>query len=109
MTAQRKSNLTCFCSTVNNAGVVLFLPLECAPVDMTKEMFEVNFFGTQRLIQVVLPNMKERQNGLIINNSSHAGTGVVGTLFLDLYCAIKFAIEGLTESMAPSLLHFNIR
>ena len=51
--------------------------------------------------------MKERQNGLIINNSSYAG--VVGTPFLDLYCATKLAIEGLTESIAPSLLHFNFR
>ena len=77
-------------------------------MDMTKEMFEVNFFGAQRLIQAVLLSMKERQNGLIINNSSYAG--VFGTPFLDLYCATKFArIEGLTESIAPSLLHFNIR
>ena len=44
---------------------------------------EVNFFGTQRLIQAELPSMKERQNGLIINNSSYAG--VVRTPFLDLY------------------------
>ena len=58
---------------------------------------EVNFFGTQRLIQAELPSMKERQNGLIINNSSYA------------YCATKLAIEGLTESIAPSLLHFNFR
>ena len=63
---------------------------------------EVNFFGTQRLIQAELPSMKERQNGLIINNSSYAG--VVKTPFLDLYCATK-----LTESIAPSLLHFNFR
>lgn len=68
---------------------------------------EVNFFGTQRLIQAELPSMKERQNGLIINNSSYSG--VVGTPFLDLYCATKLAIEGLTESIAPSLLHFNFR
>lgn len=65
---------------------------------------EVNFFGTQRMIQAELPSMKERQNGLIINNSSYAG--VVGT---PLYCATKLAIEGLTESIAPSLLHFNFR
>ena len=68
---------------------------------------EVNFFGTQRLIQAELPSMKERQNGLIINYSSY--TGVVRTPFLDLYCATKLAIEGLTKSIAPSLLHFNFR
>ena len=48
---------------------------------------EVNFFGTQRLIQAELPSMKERQNGLIINNSSYAG--VVGTPFLDLLMCYK--------------------
>ena len=37
--------------------------MECVPVDMAKELFEVNFFGTLRLIQAVLPDMKERREG----------------------------------------------
>ena len=74
---------------------------------MAKELFEVNFFGSLRLIQAVLPGMKARQSGLIINNSSHAG--IVGLPFNELYGASKFALEGLTEAMAPTLLHFNIR
>jgi len=81
--------------------------LECAPVNMTKELFEVNFFGALRLIQAVLPGMKARQSGHIINNSSHFG--IIGTPFWELYSASKFALEGLTESMAPTLLHFDIR
>ena len=81
--------------------------LECTPITLAKELFEVNYFGALRLIQAVLPSMKERQSGHIINNSSHLG--VVGTPFNELYCSTKFAMEGLTEALAPTLLHFNIR
>ncbi|CAH3144263.1 unnamed protein product [Porites lobata] len=85
----------------------LFSVVECVPVDMAKELFEVNFFGTLRLIQAVLPSMKARQSGHIINNSSHYG--IVGMPVLQLYSASKFAMEGLTEAMAPTLLQFSIR
>ena len=81
--------------------------LECVPVNMAKELFEVNFFDALRLVQAVLPGMKARQSGLIIQNSSHFG--LVGNPFNELYCASKFALEGLTEALAPTLLHFNIR
>ena len=81
--------------------------LECVPINMAKELFEVNFFGALRLIQAVLPGMKARQSGCIINNSSHLG--IIGTPFFEHYSASKFAMEGLTEAMAPTLLHFNIR
>ena len=74
---------------------------------MAKDLFEANFFGAVRVIQAVLPGMKARQSGHIINNSSHYG--FVGLPFNELYCASKFAIEGLTESMAPLLLYFSIR
>ena len=74
---------------------------------MAKELFEVNFFGALRLIQAVLPSMKAMKNGHIINNSSHFG--IVGTPFNELYSASKFALEGLTEGLAPILIHFNIR
>ena len=74
---------------------------------MSKELFDVNFFGALRLIQAVLPGMKARQSGVIINNSSHFG--IVGVPFVEIYCSAKFAIEGLTESMAPTLRQFNIR
>ena len=81
--------------------------LECVPIQMAKDLFEVNYFGALRLIQAVLPSMKARESGLIINNSSHFG--IVGAPFVEIYCSSKFAIEGLTESMAPILRQFNIR
>ena len=93
--------------TVNNAGTGILTPLECVPIETAKEVFDVNYFGAYRLIQAVLPGMKARQSGLIINNSSHFG--IVGIPFVEVYCSSKFALEGLTESMAPILRQFNIR
>ncbi|KAL9950340.1 hypothetical protein ACROYT_G042827 [Oculina patagonica] len=59
------------------------------------------------LIKAVLPSMKARQSGHIINNNSVAG--IVGIPFFDIYSASKFAIEGLSESLAPRLRQFDIR
>ena len=81
--------------------------VECTPIEMAKEMFDVNYFGTLRLIQAVLPGMKARKSGCIINNSSILG--IVAAPFNAIYCSTKFAIEGLTEAIAPTLRHFNIR
>ena len=92
---------------VNNAGLGMGGVLESLPIDMVKELFEVNFFGALRLIKAVLPSMKARQSGHIINNSSHFG--IVGAPFNELYSASKFALEGLSEGLAPVLAHFNIR
>ncbi|KAL9950342.1 hypothetical protein ACROYT_G042829 [Oculina patagonica] len=91
----------------NNAGVALYSAVECTPINMAQEMFNVNFFGALRLIKAVLPSMKARQSGHIINNSSVAG--IVGIPFFDIYSASKFAVEGLSESLAPRLRQFDIR
>jgi len=100
--------LPLLCSiAVNNAGIGVFSVVECTPMVLAKELFEVNYFGALRLIQAVLPSMKARQSGHIVNNSSTMG--VVGMPFNELYCSTKFALEGLTEALAPTLLHFNIR
>ncbi|KAJ7388917.1 hypothetical protein OS493_035065 [Desmophyllum pertusum] len=60
----------------NNAGISGIFAVESIPISKAQEMFDVNFFGTLRLIKAVLPSMKARQGGHIINNSSIAG--VVG-------------------------------
>jgi len=91
----------------NNAGIGAICALECFPINKAQEMMDVNFFGTLRLIKAVLPSMKARQTGHIINCSSEIG--VVGIPFYDIYAASKFAVEGLTESLAPMLRQFNIR
>ena len=92
---------------VNNAGVTPFNVFECIPMELMKKVFEVNYFGTVRLTKAVLPFMKAKESGHIINMSSHAG--VVGFPSAEIYSSSKFAVEGLTESLAPSLRQFNIR
>jgi len=81
--------------------------LEGLPINKAQEIMDVNFFGTLRLIKAVLPSMKARQSGHIINCSSEIG--VIGLPFYDVYAASKFAVEGLSESLAPMLRQFNIR
>ena len=74
---------------------------------MAKELFEVNFFGALRPDPSCAAGMKARQNGCIINNSSHGG--IASMPFIEIYCVSKFAVKGLTEVMASLMLHFNIR
>ena len=76
-------------------------------MELMKKVFEVNYFGTVRLTKAVIPFMKAEESGHIINMSSHAG--VVGFPSAEIYSSSKFAVEGLTESLAPSLRQFNIR
>lgn len=102
-----KAYLFFFFSTVNNAGLGLFGILETIPIEKAQQMFDVVFFGAIRTIKAVLPAMKLRGAGLILQNSSLFG--LVGVPFSELYCAAKFALEGFIESLAPTLLNFNIR
>lgn len=85
----------------------LFAVFECIPMELMKKCFEVNYFGTVRCTKAVIPYMKAKESGHIINISSHAG--VVGFPTAEIYSSTKFAVEGLTESMAPTLRQFNIR
>ena len=106
-TGKNLSTNCSFCLSVNNAGYGFFSAVECVPISMAQDMFNVNFFGTLRLIKAVLPSMKAKQSGHIINNTSMAG--IVGLPFMDIYSASKFAVEGLSESLAPLLRQFDIR
>lgn len=58
---------------INNAGTAVFGPLEMISVEQAKKVFEVNFFGTMRLMQAALPMMRNQKDGLIINISSTSG------------------------------------
>ena len=81
--------------------------VECIPIKMAQEMMDTNFFGTLRLVDAVLPSMKAKESGHIIQCGSEVG--IVGMPFFEIYSATKFAVEGLTESLAPMLRQFNIR
>ncbi|XP_043911384.1 17-beta-hydroxysteroid dehydrogenase type 1 [Protopterus annectens] len=91
---------------VCNAGVGLLGPLESHSYESMKRIFDVNFFGTVSIIQAFLPRMKQRKSGRIIISGSLGG--IQGMPFNDVYCASKFAVEGLCESLAIVLQQFNI-
>ncbi len=92
---------------VNNAGVGLAGPLEAITVEEIERHLQTNFFGSIRIIQTLLPLFRKQKHGVIVNVSSIAGR--FGIPFLSPYCAGKFALEGLSESLYYELLPFNIR
>lgn len=92
---------------VNNAAWSVVAPVEKTPLDAARRMFEVNVFGAARMIQAVLPAMRARGSGVIVNVSSLAGR-VVPPLG-GFYSASKFALEALSEALHFELSHFGVR
>ena len=92
---------------VNNAGQSLFGAVEEVDLEGARGLFEVNFFGPWALTQALLPHFRSRRSGVIIQISS--GCGLIGTPGLGAYCASKFALEGLTETLALEVAAFGIR
>lgn len=91
---------------VNNAAMGQFGTFESVSMEQMQNLFQTNVFGTARITQEVLPDMKKRKSGQIIFISSIAG--VKPFPFMDFYVASKFAIEGFVGNLAPVLHHFNI-
>lgn len=92
---------------VNNAGYGSYGALEDVPIDEARRQFEVNVFGLARLTQLVLPGMRSRRSGTIVNVSS-----VGGRIYEPLggwYHATKFAVEGLSDSLRVELEPHGIR
>jgi NAD(P)-dependent dehydrogenase (short-subunit alcohol dehydrogenase family) len=92
---------------VNNAGIERHGSIEELPMSDFKAIMETNYFGVIRCIQAVLPQMRENKNGCIINVGSVAGK--IANTPLSAYCASKFALEALIESLAGEVKPFNIR
>ena len=92
---------------VYNAGVGGSGSGENASMDFAKNLMETNYFGALRMIQKVIPSMRSRRSGAIINVSSMAGRRPFA--LMSHYCATKYALNGLSESMAHELARFNIR
>ena len=80
---------------VNNAGYALVGPFEELSIGEFKEQFETNVFGVIRVTQAVLPIMRSKRNGVIVNISSIAGK--IGFPLTSAYVSSKFALEGLSE------------
>jgi NAD(P)-dependent dehydrogenase (short-subunit alcohol dehydrogenase family) len=92
---------------VNNAGYAIRGAIEEAPVDQAQQMFDVNVFGVMRMVQAVLPHMRQQGTGRIINISSIVGklvTPANGT-----YSATKFALEALSDTLRLELAPFGIQ
>ena len=81
---------------VNNAGFGVGGLAETVTIEQFRQQFEINLFGVQRVMQAVLPGMRRRGQGLIINTSSIMGRVVIP--FAAAYTASKYALEGLSES-----------
>jgi len=99
-----------FCSIdvlVNNAGFGYVGALEESDEEEVRAMVETNFFGLARMIHMVLPGMRIRRRGNIVNISSIGG--LVGFPGVGYYNATKFAVEGLSESLAKEVAPLGIK
>src|SRR5215203_407336 len=92
---------------VNNAGYVLTGAFEDIGINEIKALYETNVFGVIRVTQAVLPIMRKQGSGRIINISS--GAGRIGYPGGSAYVSSKFALEGLSESMAFEVEQFGIK
>ena len=94
-------------AVVNNAGWALMGPIEDTPIADARAQMETNFFGVLRVCRAVLPVMRERRAGYIVNISSLGG--IFGMPFSGIYSASKFAVEGLSESLRLETRRFGVR
>ncbi|XAZ21722.1 oxidoreductase [Sinorhizobium sp. B11] len=92
---------------VNNAGFGLYGPVEEIPLDEARYQFEVNVFGPARLTQLLLPAMRARGAGTIVNITSMGGK--IYTVLGAWYHATKHALEGWSDSLRLELEPFGIR
>ncbi len=91
---------------VNNAGIGLHGAIEDTPIEQGRNLFEVNLFGVARLIQLVLPYLRQQYSGTIINVSS-----IGGEIALPLgawYYASKHALEAFSDSLRQEVKQFGI-
>ena len=92
---------------VNNAGIGYFGAVEESEDDAVRNMFEINFFGLTKMIQETLPIMRAQKSGHIVNIASIGG--LVGFPAVGFYNATKFAVDGLSESLAKEIAPLGIK
>ncbi len=91
---------------LNVAGIGQAGALEEHSVEEARAMLETNTLGTFRMCRAVLPHMRRQGSGRIINVTSLGG--LVAMPFASLYCASKFAVEGMTEALRMEVRRFGI-
>jgi NAD(P)-dependent dehydrogenase (short-subunit alcohol dehydrogenase family) len=92
---------------VNNAGYSLLGNLESLTQEQIERQFQTNFYGVLYVLRAALPVMRRQRSGHIINVSSMAG--VIGYATASAYAATKFAVEGLSLSVAQEVKPFGIK
>jgi NAD(P)-dependent dehydrogenase (short-subunit alcohol dehydrogenase family) len=92
---------------VNNAGSALVGAVEEASAEQIKQQFDTNFFGVLNVTREALPILRRQKSGHMVNISSLVGFSALP--LLGLYSASKFALEGLTESLAAEVAPFGIK
>jgi NAD(P)-dependent dehydrogenase (short-subunit alcohol dehydrogenase family) len=93
---------------VNNAGYVLSGAFEDFAMEELKAQYETNLFGVARVTQAAIPIMRKQKSGIIVNISS-GGVSIGGYPGGSAYISTKFAVEGLSKSMAYELEQFGIK
>jgi NAD(P)-dependent dehydrogenase (short-subunit alcohol dehydrogenase family) len=92
---------------VNNAAEIAFAPIESFPFEEIRRLYEINFFGALRTIQAVVPAMRERRAGTVVNISSILGR--ISRPLNGIYGSTKWALEAVSESLRTELGHFGVR
>jgi len=92
---------------VNNAGIGTVGAFEATPMALVRQLFETNTIGVMAMCQAVIPQMRTRRAGTIVNVTSSVTLGAFP--LAAAYTASKQAIEGFTASLAHELAHFGIR
>lgn len=92
---------------VNNAGIGVIGVFEVTPMATVREVFETNTFGVMAMTQAVLPQLRARRSGVVVNVTSSATLAPMP--LAAAYTASKMAIEGFTGSLAHELGAFNVR
>lgn len=92
---------------INNAGYCVLGSIEDIPPSKVIEQMNTNFHGPLRVTQLLLPHMRAREDGVIVNISS--AQGIVSSAGNGIYAASKFALEAVTEALAEEVEPFGIR
>jgi NAD(P)-dependent dehydrogenase (short-subunit alcohol dehydrogenase family) len=92
---------------VNNAGYGHEGVLEESPLDELRKQFDANVFGAVAMIKAVLPGMRERRSGHIVNVTSMGG--FITMPGISYYCGSKFALEGISEALAKEVAPLGVR
>jgi short-subunit dehydrogenase len=92
---------------VNNAGVGAVGAGEESSINQTKEVFDINVFGLMRMTNAVLPHMRAKGSGRVVNVSSVLG--LIPAPFMAIYAATKHAVEGYSESVDHELREHGVR